>query len=195
MEVHMPGLIKRFTPALALGVGLAASPAGATADLTLDARTITELLVALTPSEVQFPVPALGNIAVQISDIRVRGFAPGAGSQGKGQVLTALRLRSRQLGMDISVEPRLGLEVVRRDGQQVCRLRFDEVEIPVPIVGTFDIAGVLPPIEVPADNVWAATGARGDFDVRSQLVGVKMSDSALRLQFDVTVVSIAGAPR
>jgi hypothetical protein len=181
-------------PALLLLLA-AATPASATADLTLDAPTISELLVALTPDQIRVPVPGVGSIEVEISEIRVTGFDPNAGSNGKGHVLTSLRLRSRQLGLDVSVEPRLALDVVRREDRQACRLIFDRVEIPVPVLGKFDIAGVLPPILVPADNVATATGSRGDFEVRSRLVDVEMSRSALRLQFDVTVVSIAGVPR
>ena len=90
-------------------------------------------------------------------------------------------------GVDLSAQP--------QDDRQHCRLIFERVEIPVPVLGKFDIARVLPPIVVPADSVATATGSRGDFEVRSQLVDVEMSQSALRLQFDVTVVSIDGVPR
>ena len=162
-------------------------------DVIMDAETIGELLAALTPENLQVPIPGGQRLNVKISDLKVAGFDPAAGN-GQGHVLTSLTLNVPDLGLTVPVEPRVALEVVEQDGLQVCQLRFKEVKLDLSVLGSVDISRLLPAIRVPADHVAVARGARGDVHVRSKLVDVQMGTRALRLRFDVSVVEIEPPP-
>jgi hypothetical protein len=158
------------------------------ADLTIDAATITELLAVLTPERVQVPLPGAAPIAVSISDIKVTGFDPSGGANGKGHVLTSLVLRAPEIGLTLPVNPRLSLHVVEKEGQQLCVVRFHDVQLPVPVIGPVDISSALPTIQIPADHLYATSGARGGVRIRTRLVDVLMGTTGLRLRFDVNVL-------
>jgi hypothetical protein len=70
----------------------------------------------------------------------------------------------------------------------VLELRFEEVEISLPLLGVINIARFLPPLRFPVDNVWLVAGVEGDVEVRSRLSTIEMGRKVVRLGFDLDTV-------
>ena len=182
---------RRFPSALRVLGGLLAlswalAPASfARVEITLDARTLNDFLSAVTPPRVVFSLPTGKEIAFELHDLHVNGFAPAAGSDGRGHVLTSLRVKIPALGLEFPLEPRLSLEVSEENGDKICTLRFEKVEVPLPVTGALDISGLLPPYRVPAEAAWTVTMRQGGVQVKSRLVQTTMGAETLRLEFDL----------
>jgi len=176
----------RILVVFGLIVSWALAPAAlARVEITLDAKTMNDFLSAVTPPRVVLPLPSGKEISLELSDLRVNGFAPAEGSNGRGHVLTSLRVKIPALGLDFPLEPRLSLDVSEENGNKVCTLRFEKVEVPLPVTGTVDISALLPPYRVPAEAAWTVNMRQGGVQVKSRLVQTQMGAESLRLGFDL----------
>jgi hypothetical protein len=154
--------------------------------VTLDSETLNELLHAVTLSEVQVPITEQRSMRVLVDELKVTGLDPAADGSRKGYITTSMKLRAPQLGLEISVDPRLSMNVIEEDSGRVLELRFEEVELPLPL-GAVDIARLLPPLRYPAETISLIAGSQGDVQVRSRLAEVKMGREVLRFEFDIEV--------
>lgn len=166
-------------------------------DISVDAETLSTLLAATIPPEVFLPVTGEHTLTLVLDDFRVTGFEPTGGDNGRGLLLTSLMLEVPELGLKLPVQPKLSLQLDDQDGQRICYLRFERVEVPLPIAGNVNIAYLLPKLPVPADNVTTIHSARGLFDVRTRLAEARMGARNLRFTFDLDVypaTAATGAP-
>jgi hypothetical protein len=177
---------------LVLTAGLAGAPdASAGVDLEVDATTLTELLAIMVPASVALDLTPENRVTLRIEDLKVTGFDPAAGNGG--HVLTSVRLESPEIGLTVPLKPRLSLHLSEKDGRSICNLRFEEVVLPIPLSGPIDIAGLLPAIPVPADELNTVETARGLFHVRTRLVETRVGSSALHFGFDIDVSPVGAA--
>ena len=79
-----------------------------------------------------------------------------------------MRVRVPQFGLNLPVQSRLSLHITEDASGDLLELRFDQVEIQLPLAGRVDIAAFLPPIQFPAENAFRLQGAGGDVRVRSK---------------------------
>jgi hypothetical protein len=185
--MRTPGRFVRLvflSTALALACGWS-SPAPARVEVTLDAPTLTAFLETVTPPTVILPLPSGKEIAMELRGLRVNGFDPAGGKNGKGLVLTSLRLAIPALGIELPLEPKLALDVVTEDGIKNCVLRFEKLSIPLPLTGTLDVSPLLPTFRVPTDAEWVIPMRQGDVGVKSRLVETRMGSEAIRFAFDL----------
>ena len=168
-----------------LWVCIAASPAWGGMTVEFDTQTLNDVLPALTASEIEVPLSEDSAIAVVLQDLQVTGLEPGAGDDGSGHILTSMRVRVPQLGLDLPVESKLSLHVTAGEPRDLLELRFDEVQITLPLAGSIDIAAFLPPLQFPAENIWRVEGANGDIRVRSKLSRIDMGREVLRFEFEL----------
>lgn len=179
-------LLRALALAATIGSAALGSPAAlARVEVTLDARTLTDFLTSVTPPTLLLPLPSGGDVALELRELKVNGFDPAAGKNGRGQVLTSLRLGIPALGLSFPVEPRLSLDVETEGGVKVCVLRFDRLPIPLPMTGSLDVGPLLPSFRVPAEAEWSLPMKQGDVSVRSRLVDTRMGAESLRLGFDL----------
>ena len=174
-----------------LGVGVATSPVWAGMTVEFDTRTLNEVLPALTASEIEVPLSEDSAIDVVLENMQVTGLEPGTGENGSGHILTSMRVRVPQLGLDLPVKSKLSLHVTGEESGDLLELRFDEVEINLPLAGSIDIAAFLTPVQFPAVNVWRVEGADGDIRVHSKLSRIDMGLKVLRFEFEL----VAGPDR
>jgi hypothetical protein len=160
-------------------------PAAARVEITLDAATLTEFLTTVTPPKVLLDLPTGGQLALELRDVKVLGFDPSGGANGKGHILGALRVGIPALGLDMPLEPRLALGVESSNGEKVAVLRFERLPIPLPLTGSMDISSLLPVYRVPAESVFVLPLKTGDVNVKSRLVDTKMGADAVRLVFNL----------
>ena len=99
------------------------------------------------------------------------------------------------MGLAVPLKPRLSLHLSEKDGRSICNLRFEKVVLPIPLSGPIDVAGLLPAIPVPADEINTVETARGFFHVRTRLVETRVGASALHFGFDIEVSPIGAAQR
>ncbi len=177
------GSLRALAIACVLGSWLA-PPVDARVEITLDAATLTGFLGAVTAPTVILPLPSGNEIALNIRDVRVTGF-DAAGKNGRGQVLASLRVGIPALGLDLPLTTRLSLEVAEEKGGKMCVLRFDRVEVPLPVTGPLDIGTLLPAYRVPAEADWLLPTRGGDVGVKSRLVETRVGAEAIRLGFDL----------
>lgn len=171
---------------VSLALAGATAPASlARVEVTLDAETLNEFLSAVTPPRVLLPLPSGKEIALELHDLHVNGFDPAAGSNGRGHVLTSVRVGIPALGLEFPLEPKLSLDVAEENGSRICILRFERVEVLLPVTGALDISSLLPPYRVPAEAAWTMTMRQGDVQVKSRLVQTRMGADALRFGFDL----------
>jgi len=169
-------------------VGIAVSPVWAGMTVGFDIRTLNDVLPALTASEIEVPLSEDSTIGVVLENMQVTGLEPGVGENGSGHILTSMRVRVPQLGLDLPVESKLSLHVAREGSGDLLELRFDEVEINLPLAGSIDIAAFLTPLQFPAENVWRVEGAEGDIRVHAKLSGIDMGLNVLRFEFDLVAM-------
>jgi len=185
--MRTPGRFVRlasFSTALALACAWA-SPALARVEVTLDAATLTEFLRTVTPPAVVLPLPSGKEITMELRDLRVNGFDPAAGKNGRGLVLTSLRLGIPALGVELPLEPKLSLDIETAEGSKICVLRFEKLSIPLPMTGALDVSPLLPTFRVPADAEWVVPMRQGDVQVKSRLVETRMGAESIRFGFDL----------
>ena len=113
-------------------------------------------------------------------------FEPAGDGGGQDRILTSVRLRAPQLGLTLNVEPRLSLHVVEHGGESLIELRFEEVPLALPL-GSVDLAGMLPPLRYPAQNLFLLAGAQEDVEVLSRVTGVKMERESLQFRISLEV--------
>ncbi len=166
-------------------VGTAVSPVWAGMTVGFDTRTLNDVLPSLTAREIEVPLSEDSVIGVVLENMQVTGLEPGVGENGSGHILTSMRVRVPQLGLDLPVESKLSLHVAREASGDLLELRFDEVEINLPLAGSIDIAAFLTPLRFPAENVWRVEGADGDIRVRSKLAGIDIGSELLRFEFEL----------
>lgn len=179
---------RRVLVALALATLLGAGDGGALAAVTfeVDRTTLNDVLAELTLDQVAVPITSTRSLVVRLREMKVTGFDPTAGEHG--QILTSVRLDVPEIGLNILTSPRLSLNVLEQDSGTLLELRFEKVELKVPLAGAVNVAPLLPPLRYPTDNVWLLTGTRGDVPVNSKLQKVVMGRNAIRFVFDVTVL-------
>ena len=167
-------------------IGFAACPVWAGMTIGFDTRTLNDVLPALTVRELEIPLSETSTIGVIVEDMRITGLAPGGGANGKGHILTTMRVRVPQFGLNLPVQSRLSLHITEDASGDLLELRFDQVEIQLPLAGRVDIAAFLPPIQFPAENAFRVQGADGDVRVRSKLSDIEMDEKVLRFEFDLS---------
>ena len=178
--------MKRTLCVLALiWFGIAVSPVEAGMTVGFDTRTLNDVLPALTAREIEVPLSEDSTIGVVLENMQVTGLEPGVGENGSGHILMSMRVRVPQLGLDLPVKSKLSLHVARDGSGDLLELRFDEVEINLPLVGSIDIAAFLTPLQFPAENVWRVEGAEGDIQVHGKLSGIDMGLHVLRFEFEL----------
>lgn len=179
--------------AVVLAAAALAPSADARVEVTLDATSLNELIANMAPESV--PVKLGGGRALNIglSDLRVTGFDPSGGKNGEGLVLTTLRLKVPELGLDVPVSPRLSLQFREGNGRKVAYLRFEEVRIELPLTGAVDLAALLPLLPITTDTSWVVAAQRGNVRVSPRLVDAKLGQRHMRLGFDLDVLPVGGA--
>ncbi len=170
---------------------LASGAASAGVIVGFDVETLNEVLPAMLETTISVPITESRSIAVEVSELRIDGFAPSADPDGKGHILTHLQVKVPQFGLAATLEPRLSLSVTDDARERMLELRFERAELPLPIA-TVDIAGFLPPIRFPADSLYTLDGLRDDVLLRSRLTEVKMGRQVLRFEFEVDVIPATG---
>jgi len=176
-----------FPPAVVCAAALclaAVSPAAAGVVVTLDSATLNDVLASVAVREVEVPLTAERTVRVLLEDLRILGFEPGSGRQGS--ILTSVLLRVPALGISARVSPRLSLAVVRAGDANMLELRFEEVRLALPLK-SLDIAGFLPPMRFPAENLFQLPGASGDVEIRSRLDDVRMREGGLIFELSLIV--------
>jgi hypothetical protein len=180
---------RRFGSLVPCWIVVAALPVAAGVTVGFDVATLNEVLPALSAEEIAVPISGNNSIGVRLEKMQVTGLDPTAGGEGgPGHILTSMRVRVAQLGIDLPVEPRLSLHVVEQESGSLLELRFERVEIPLPLAGSIDVAAFLPPISFPAENLWLLAGAEGTIEIKSELSGIEMGRNVLRFEFDLETV-------
>jgi hypothetical protein len=162
---------------------VAPTPARAGVEMVLDAEALTELLTIVGPSKVAVGMAPGATVEIQLEDMKVTGFDP-KGNAGLGHLLTQVRLRAPEIGLDVRVTPRVALELRKNEGLSFCYVRFEDVKIPMPW-GTLDAGPLLPAVPVRADHVFEVVTSEGTGGLRSKLVNATMNATSLRLTFDL----------
>jgi hypothetical protein len=85
------------------------------------------------------------------------------------------------------------LNVARKENTTMLELRFEELILPLPLLGSINVAGLVRPITYNTDAIWLLDGARGDVPVSSSLKEVVMGRDAIRFLFDIEVLPLAGS--
>ena len=177
----------RILGSLFLLAALVVPATEADVSVAFDAQTMNDLLSAVTLHEVAVPITKKHSVTVYLENLRVIGFEPATGDEHDGYISTALTVRVPQLGLNLALEPRISIEVVKQDALSTLELRFERVELPLPL-GSLNIARFLPPMRYPADNVFLLNGSHGNVPLRSRLDRVKLGRQVLRLEFVIEVL-------
>ncbi len=176
----------RILGSLFLLAALVVPATEADVSVAFDAQTMNDLLSSVTLHEVAVPVTKKRSVKVYLENLRVIGFEPAAGEHD-AYISTALTVRVPQFGLNLALEPRISLEVVEHDALSTLELRFERVELPLPL-GSLNIARFLPPMRYPADNVFLLNGSHGNVPLRSRLDRVKLGRQVMRLEFAIEVL-------
>ncbi len=159
----------------------------------IDRETLDELLAALIADRVEVPLSDEQSLTVLLEDLEITGLDPAAGDKGQGYILTSLNVSVPELGFKIAVEPRVSLNVARRENASMLELRFEELVLPLPLLGSINVAGLVRPIRYNTDATWLLDGARGEVPVNSSLKEIVMGRDAIRFLFDIEVLPVAGS--
>lgn len=170
-----------------------ASPALARVDVTLDTGSLNDMITNMAPERVPVELAAGRSITLVLHDLKVTGFDPAGGGTGQGYVRTSVRLQVPELGLDVPLTPKLSLQFRDANGKKVAYLRFEEVQLMLPVTGAINVAPLLPPLPIITDNAWIVNSARGKVRVEPRLVDARLGTSALRLAFDLVVGPAAGS--
>jgi len=149
----------------------------------IDAGTLNDLLSAAALQEVTVPITEQRKLTVQMENLVVTGLDPAARN-----IVTSMRVRVPEIGLALTVDPRVSLSVVKENDDSLLELRFEKIEVPLPLAGTINIAGLMPPLRYPADHLWLVAGGGGDVLVRSRLSKIAMGRTAISLEFEIDVL-------
>jgi hypothetical protein len=171
---------------------LAAGASAARADVsfTIDKETLNDLLGALLADRVDVPLGSETSVAVYFEDMQITGLDPSAGDEGQGYILSSLKVRIPALGLNLTVKPRISLNVVEKGEASMLELRFERLVLPLPLAGSIDIAALVPPIRYDTDNVWLLAGARGNVPIDSRLKKIDLGRDAIRFMFAVEIQEV-----
>lgn len=191
MELKPAAWLPRLTAAFIV-LALAAGAGAARADVAfiIDRETLNDLLRALVTDRVEVQLGPERSLTVMFDDLRITGLDPGAGEEGQGHILTSLDVRIPDLGIDLTVKPRISLNVVKNGAASLLELRFEELVLPLPITGSINIASLVPPIRYDTDAIWQLAGARGNVPIDSRLKEVVLGRDAIRFMFEVEVLGV-----
>jgi len=178
--------------AVVMVCALAAGAGAVRADVsfTVDKETLNDLLGALLADRVDVPLGSETAVAVYFEDMQITGLDPGAGGEGQGYIISSLKVRIPSLGLNLTVKPRISLNVVEKGGASLLELRFEHLVLPLPLAGSIDIAALVPPIRYDTDNVWLLAGARGNVPIDSRLKKIDLGRDAIRFMFAVEVQEV-----
>jgi hypothetical protein len=171
----------------------AQSTANAGVSFIIDKETLDDLLAALVADRVEVPLSEEQSLTVLLEDLEITGLDPSAGDRRQGYILTSLKVRIPELGFEVAVDPRVSLNVARKENTTMLELRFEELILPLPLLGSINVAGLVRPITYNTDAIWLLDGARGDVPVSSSLKEVVMGRDAIRFLFDIEVLPLAGS--
>ena len=166
---------------------LSVSPVAAGVTVDIDAPTLNRILAAVSVTEVEVPISAQSSVTVELHDLKVIGFDPSPDEKKPGAILTAVRVVAPELGLEVLLEPRIAVAVVREGESSMLELRFEDLGLKVPFVGQINLATLVPPMRYPADNVFLLDGAQGEVPVTSRLRKIKMGRETIRFELDVEV--------
>ena len=170
---------------------LAALPASAKIDVTLDAESLNGLLSSMAPDHVEVDLAGGRSLKLQLRDLKVTGFDPAAGPNGG--LSTSLRLVVPDLGLDVPVQPHLTLETSDAgQGRRATFLRFDKVMLNLPLTGAIDVAALLPPLSLLPDAAWIVNSARGRVRVKPRLVDAKTGAKNIRMSYELDIEPVEG---
>jgi hypothetical protein len=175
---------RRFLTAVC-ALTLASAPAVARVDMTFDAATLNDMLRTMAPGHVDVDLPTGRSLRIQMKDMKVTGFDPAAGPNGA--ILTSVRLLVPELGIDTPVAPKLTLEMKDVGGKKACVLRFEKVNLNLPLAGAIDIASLVPPVELLPDAGWTVETARGPVLIKPNLIDAKTGAKSIRVGFDLAM--------
>src|SRR5262245_24950429 len=180
--------MRRLVLASAIAAASVLSPVAARVDLTLDAASLNELLAGMAPDKVQVDLVAGRKVTIELHDMKVEGFDPGAGSNG--EILTSVRVKIPELGVDVPVTPRLSVQMRQGDGAtRSCYLKFEKVPIQMPLTGAVDVAPLLPTLPVMTEAAWMIDAAKGKVRVKPSLIDARTAAKHLRIGFDLDVTA------
>jgi len=164
-----------------------APTAEAGVQIDIDRASLNQILGALTAQEVEVAVTRDRSLTVRIDEIRVLGFSPSSETH-PGHIDTSVRLIASDIGLAVTVEPQLSLHVVEEQ-PNVLELRFDRVELPLPLVGQINLAPFLEPTRLPADYIWSLDGVSGPARVRSRLSDIAVGRENIRFTLELEVLN------
>ena len=180
--------MRRLVLAAAVAATSALSPVAARVDVTLDAASLTELLAGMAPEKVQVDLVAGRKVTIELHDMKIEGFDPSAGSNG--EILTSVRVKIPELGLDVPVTPRLSVQVRQGEGAtRSCYLKFEKVMLQMPLTGAVDVAPLLPTLPVMTEAAWMVDGSRGKVRVKPSLIEARTAAKHLKLGFDLDVTA------
>lgn len=164
-------------------------PAAARVTVTVDAQTLNDVLTAMSTQELQVPLTDTRSILVKVDDLAITALEPPVEGEGNGTIVTTVRLRVPEFGLNMRVEPRLTMNVVEQETGSLLEVRFEEVALPIPYTGSINLAPFLPPTLLPADQVWSLQGGMGgETSIRSHIAKIEMGRESIRFVIDVTVL-------
>jgi hypothetical protein len=167
---------------------LFALSAQAEVTVDVDRETLNRILAAVVVDEIEVELSTGNTITVELRDLRVTGLEPGNGVDRKDAILTRVTVVAPELGLTVPLQPRVALEVVREGPARLLELRLDHLGLAVPLVGTIDLASLVPPARYPAENGWLLAGTRGDVPITSRLESIEMGRDKLRFRFEIDVL-------
>ena len=175
-------------PIFILIASLWATPADAGVTVDIDGSTLNRILAAISVQEIEVPISPQNTISVELHDLKVLGFDPSPEGGGPGAILTAVRVVAPELGLEVPLEPRIAVNVVREGETSLLEFRFEDLGLKIPFVGQINLAKMVPPMRYPADNVFLIDGAQGDVPLASRLKSVKMGKDTIRFELDLEVI-------
>lgn len=163
---------------------LLGGPARPAAQLTVDVDTLNELLPAVLPSEIQ--VRIAGSLRrIELRDFRIEALDPSHGEDSRGRILTSLKIRVPDFGLELPVRPGLVIGVVDRDRSPSVEIRFQQATVDLPVAGEIDLARLIPPVRYPAESFFSFQGTAGEVPMAGRLTEVRMGRTHLRFEFEV----------
>ncbi len=144
----------------------------------------------MSVTEIEVPLSAESTVTVELHDLRVLGFDPSPDPNTPGAILTAVRVVSPEMGLEVPLEPRIAVDVVREGETSNLELRFEDLGLKIPFVGQINLARLVPPMRYPADNVFLIDGAQGDVPVTSRLRSIHMGRNAIRFELELQVSEV-----
>jgi hypothetical protein len=172
--------------ALVVGGLVAMGPTLAGSSLSVDVPTLNAVLPAAVPKQVDVELGTGTKLTVLLEELRVLGFDPAGGGDSQGHILTSLRVKIPQLGLEATLEPRLALRMVTAS-EPTIELRFAQAELRLPL-GRLDIATLVPPMRYPAASVFHLEG----IPMFGRVTGLTIGSKVLRVEFEIERRAVSG---